>query len=61
MIRWLQALLSRRRLQAAKAERLRAWEAHRSAILRGDTRRQHETRQALTRATTVKLRLEVGR
>lgn len=34
-----------------------AWEAHREAIRRGDTRRQHETRQALTRAMTARLKV----
>jgi hypothetical protein len=41
-------------------DRTRAWEAHRRALERGDTRLQHETRRALTHATNKKLSLELG-
>jgi len=60
MFRWITSHLAAKRLKAAQRARLKAWEAHRLAVERGDTRRQHETRQALTAATTTKLRLELG-
>ena len=46
---------------AASVKRTEAFKRHRQAAARGDTRLMHETRKALTQATTAKLRMELGR
>ena len=61
MFRRLKTYLNARKLEHAKTQRLKAWEAHHEAIRRGDTRRQHETYPDLCWWTNEKLRLELGR
>jgi hypothetical protein len=61
MIHAIRTFLLSGRLAKAQRERIRAWESHRQAVARGDTRTIHYTRKALFTATTEKLRLELGR